>query len=363
MEHFKYPSLENINGRLESFLYEDVLIQEKIHGCNVCICGKYEDNKWNIKLGSRTRWIEKYDKFYTIEETYETNKENILSVFNELKNLYTEKITIRLFGELFGGKYGKEISKNAMRIQKEPNYCPFNDFAFFDIMINGEKIDVLKTNELLEKNNLKIAPIIYKGKFIDFYKTFDINNFNSVISEKFYNLPFIDTLKSTEGVTIRKINPSNNRGYILKYKKEWALEISKKSKQISLKKEVNITEVESMCYYMINENRFNSYKSKNTLDDLLNKKLLFNHLQEIAKDILVDVEKEFGNKKFNVQKLQKKLSQKICPLFKIYLKEIDEVQSNKERIELLEKKYENFKIDIDFIRNKFKSINTRIQNL
>ena len=97
----------------------------------------------------------------------------------------------------------------------------------------------MHSNSLFAKYNLKIAPIIYQGDFKKFIDEFDLENFNSLISQKFYGLPFINTPKATEGVVIRTINPNPeyNENIVLKYKKSWACECGiKKNKKRNLAK-------------------------------------------------------------------------------------------------------------------------------
>lgn len=76
---------------------------------------------------------------------FEDNKENITNMFTYLmeKNNIT-KGQIRIYGEIFGGKYGQETSPNSIKTQSEPNYGPNNDFAFFDIFINHQEANLLE---------------------------------------------------------------------------------------------------------------------------------------------------------------------------------------------------------------------------
>ena len=57
---------------------------------------------------------------------------------------------IRLYGEVYGGQYGGDNANGAVKTQREPNYCPFNDFAFFDIYVDEIKMPVLEMIERTE---------------------------------------------------------------------------------------------------------------------------------------------------------------------------------------------------------------------
>ena len=353
--HVKYPSLENYKPKFKgkfNRLYGDIdiIVTEKIHGSNVCIVGtktfKTLNSEWEIKLGSRNRWIDPEETFHNFHSVYEKYKDDIIKLFDELycqinanadngdngDNASNGPITIRLFGEIFGGKYGDQKDDTAIRVQKEPNYCPFNDIAIFDIMVNNTKYPILQTHQLLQKYSLKTPPIIYRGSFDTFIEEFDINSFNSVLSKEFYNLDFIDTPKATEGVTIRTTNPSPRykEQIILKYKKDWALECGKpKNNQNNGDNGDNgDSEFERTCYSMVNENRFNSYISKNTMEDVLDSELLGHHIKEIVADIIIDIKKEFPENPENptlmkdIKKIKKNLSRRVYPMFKEYIKSL-----------------------------------------
>lgn len=329
IEHFKYPSLENYKEGMKNEYLEiydtEVLVQEKIHGSNICICGKKINGEWFIKLGSRNRWLNLNEKFNNIQSVFKKYKDQIIKLFDELSKNDTN--IIRLFGEIYGGKYGTDTkifkTNSSIIVQKEPNYYFDNDIAFFDIIIDGEKLPILESIKLFEKYKLKYAPVIYKGELKYFLETFDINNFKSVVSKQFYNIPFLNTPNATEGITIRTtyMNPSYKETIILKYKQDWALECGKK-----IKNNNNIVKIDEYqeYYKMINDNRFNSYKSKNTIDDITNPKLLGNHIKEIINDIIIDIKKTISYEKddIDINDIKKKLSRRVFQMFKKYIKDL-----------------------------------------
>lgn len=341
--HVKYPSLENYKPKFKGKFKKlygniDVIATEKIHGSNICIVGTKTltlNSGWEIKLGSRNRWIDPEETFHNFHSVYEKYKDDIIKLFDELYcqiNANADNgdtgngpITIRLFGEIFGGKYGDQKDDTAIKVQKEPNYCPFNDIALFDIMVDNTKYPILQTHQLLQKYSLKTPPVIYRGSFDTFIEEFDINSFNSVLSKEFYNLDFIDTPKATEGVTIRTTNPSPRykEQIILKYKKDWALECGK-PKNNKNNGYNGDSEFERTCYSMVNDNRFNSYISKNTMEDVLDPELLGHHIKEIVEDIIIDIKKENPENpsQKDIKKIKKNLSRRVYPMFKEYIKSL-----------------------------------------
>lgn len=381
--HIPYFSLEQFrNALVNKYLdiyTEDVVVQEKIHGSNIVIYGKCIDNSWDFKLGSRRKWITTEDKFNNFQQLFESNKENITNMFTYIleKNNITNG-EIRIYGEIFGGKYGQERSPNSITTQREPNYGPNNDFAFFDIFINhkeanileehiNNRVPILEAIEIFERFNLKVAPVIFKGKLSDFLANFDVNKFQSVVSSVFYNLPYIHSDKGTEGVTIRSVNPQNNdEKIVLKYKQIWAVENKRVIDQNPKIVNQN-SEVEKLCLNMLNNNRIESYASKNTIDDLTNPRLIGSHIKEIVSDTMKDIMEEFQSDKYpdlNLKKMNGLLSKKGFPLFKNYLKTLENASLTPEqRIERLINEQTKLLANVNILSVRVESLKARLQTL
>ena len=338
VQHVPYRSLEQFRIALTSEYLEtyksDVVVQEKIHGSNISIVGLKNldvENGWEFQLGSRRRWISPDEKFNNIQSLFESHLEQIIRLFNKLyEKFYVdegEQPVIRLFGEVFGGKYGGSKEATAFRTQCEPNYGPSNDFAFFDAFVGGVCVPVDDFIEITPKFGLKIAPVIYRGPLADFLTSFNVNEFKSVVSNEFYGLEYIDQPKATEGVVIRTVNPkaSKHEATVLKYKQTWAVENPRVIKSRIEKDPRSSSTHFNDCMEMLNENRLVSYKSKNTLDDLTNPRLIGTHVKEIVADTMRDVVEEFPPNKFpdlNQRDVSRALSKKAFPLFKMFIERI-----------------------------------------
>lgn len=338
LAHIPYRSLEQFrialtSGYLETYK-SDVVVQEKIHGSNISIVGLKNldvENGWEFQLGSRRRWISSDEKFNNIQSLFESHRTQIIQLFNKLNDQFYvdtgEQCVIRLFGEVFGGKYGGSKDANAFRTQCEPNYGPSNDFAFFDAFVGDTCIPIDDFIEIIPKFGLKIAPVIYRGPLADFLASFDVNEFKSVVSSEFYGLEFIDQPKATEGVVIRTVNPKASKGEatVLKYKQTWAVENPRVIKGNIEKAPQNSFAQFVDCMAMLNENRIISYRSKNTIEDLTNPRLIGTHVKEIVADTMRDVVEEFPPNKFpdlNQRDVSRALSKKAFPLFKNYIERI-----------------------------------------
>ena len=363
-KHHKYPSLDNFREKLRDYYLQnlgEVIVQEKIHGANAQFSGRFKNGECNIMLGSRNRWIEPKETFHNLHDVYNTYSDNIIGLFNEIKTKIKDTIIIRLFGEIFGGKYGTEKYNYTYCVQKEPNYCPHNDIAFFDIMVNGEKLNVIESHKLFEKFNLKIAPVIFRGQIKDFLSNFEIDKFKSVVSTRLYNLPYIKSPKSTEGVTIRMINPpSEKQEIIIKYKQTWALESGRPKNYRNVNYD---NDFENKCNDIVNYNRISSYRSKITVEEFLDIKQIAFHVRNIVEDIIIDIKKE--SNQTITKNINKKLYRIVFAEFKRFVRDIDEenITNNLtivQRIEQISCGFRSTKLEIDSIRERISHIRDRI---
>lgn len=371
IQHIPYHSLESFRPALiDQYLNtytEDIIVQEKIHGSNIVIMGqKGSNSEWQFKLGSRKKWISDTDRFNNFQSLFKEHKQSIIELFNDIISDHAQDSEIRMYGEIFGGTYGHQTDKGAFKTQTDPNYCPFNDFAFFDIYVNDTCLHVLHSIKSIEKHNLKVAPVIFQGPLSTFLKDFDIEEFKSVVSQQFYNLPFIDTPKSTEGVTIRTTTYSKNDSedsVILKYKQAWITENRRINQKSASKITDNSVLIEN-CLDMLNINRLDSYKSKQTIDDMTNPKMLTTHVKNIVEDTIEDIQKEFPYDKYpqiNIKEIKGKLSKNCFPMLKKYVKDLNSLSLPVEkRIQFAENCLDNLTVQLNMIKQRLAILNKRI---
>lgn len=325
-QHLPYQSLEQFREKQKpdycEIFVSDIIVQEKIHGSNICIVGNLKDGKLTWNMGSRKRWIKADENFNNFQILFKKHIEQFINIFTEL-SIGKKECTIRIYGEIFGGQYGSNKEHKSFMTQKEPNYCANNDFAFFDIYVDENKLPILKTIEVIQKNCLKVPPVIYKGPIKIFFEKFNVNEFESVVSNEFYKNPYIKSIKGTEGVTIRTTNPLaiDEETTIIKWKQDWALENGRVTLNSPPKVDSNI-EIEKICLDMVNENRITSFASKITREELINPKLISNNVKEIVEDTMKDVEIEFPphlNPTIKFKNIKKKIIGKVYPMFKSYI--------------------------------------------
>ena len=368
VDHRSYHSLESLRLRLiPEYLntYGDVVVQEKIHGSNISIVGIWKNGVWEWHLGSRKRWIVGDEKFNNIQKLFQENKEKIQNLFNDIP-VPRHECVIRLYGEIFGGQYGTENTLNAIRTQREPNYFGGNDFAFFDIMIDGNYMPVLEMIRLVEKHGLRVAPVIYKGPLVDFLADFNVNSFQSVVSQRFYNLPFISTPNATEGITIRTTNPNpeGDEATILKWKQDWAVE-NRRVNMTSPSRPDNHSEMEQACLDMVNQARMASYGSKIPINDLTDPRLISTHVKEIVEDTMKDVFEEFPphlNPEMKVKVIRRLVSRKVFPAFKNYLAELEtRDMTTDQRILRLVGESKMLNVEINTLRLRLSELDARFE--
>jgi hypothetical protein len=374
IEHRPYYSLEQFrNSLVDNYLeiYGNVIVMEKIHGSNIQIMGHFVEGMWTILLGSRRKWISMKEKFNNFQSLFAKHESNIIALFDEATSSLESKenVVVRLYGEIYGGKYGRKSDSNAIKTQNEPNYCLGNDFAFFDMIVDGNAMYIEDMITLINKHELKVPPIIYRGNIANFLSSFDVNKFNSRVSKNYYGLDFIDTEKSTEGVTFRTLNknPSEDESIIMKYKQTWALEngrVTGKSPKIDPNQ---ISKVEVECLEMLNENRIISYNSKNTIDDMTNTRLIGQHIRNIIDDTLKDIDEEFPYIEYpnlNRKGLNKILSKKAFPLFKKFVNQLNARElSPEERIDSLLVENNKLMAEANILNQRVNTLNERLNSL
>ena len=287
-------------------------------------------------------------------------------MFNAITN-DTPKVgtVIRVYGEVFGGKYGHESTKGAFKTQREVSYCPHNDFAFFCIINDGVVVPVSNAITYIQEVGLRVPPIIFRGKFSNFVSSFDVEKFTSRVPNNYYGLDYINEPKGTEGVVIQTLNPdaTGDEQTILKWKQKWAVENPRFAKKSPKKVESN-DELTNECVQMLNDMRIESYVSKNTIDDITNSRMISEHVRNIIRDTMTDVVNEFPTTDYpslDIRKVQGIISKKAFPMFKKYITRFESASlPNDKRMELLNKSISNLSAEANCLAQRLKNATNRL---
>ena len=272
----KYNSIENTFDKefIERIFAEgadkqEFVVQEKVHGANVCFI---TDGK-EVGFGKRSGMVEAGEKFYDCEELVERYKEKIIALFASVKNVFSDTVSINVFGEMFGGMYPHadvKLDKRTTLIQKGVYYSPIHEFYAFDLYVSTESsgrfLTVDNANDFFEKGEFIYAKTLLRGT-LDECMNFP-NDSQSRIAEWLKLPPIKDNI--CEGIVIRPVATSylNNGARVLLKSKNARFEEKTTIKKREPKPFVEPTYSEDMTNLMpvveqyVTENRLNNVISK-----------------------------------------------------------------------------------------------------
>lgn len=251
MQHFKYPSINNltekdiINARSKGTIFS---VSEKIHGANFSFCKS--DNK--MFCSSRNKILEPEDDFFG----HSLVVDRYFNQFSVITQFLSHGYDIRLFGELAGAK-----------VQNDVDYGDL-DFYAFDLFVNFERVPSIALRQILimakayPGEHIKIAP--YLG-FMDIDEVIKHGN-------KFDNLI---TGKSTcEGLILKDIHNVNN---VFKFKNDLFSEVKIDTSKIK---------------------KYHSYNTANRIKNVISKNGAFSqdnmglYISQIKEDITNDMKQD-----------------------------------------------------------------------
>ena len=334
MDFKKYASIENANckeiiGMIkeQGFYDREYMVQEKVHGANVCFI---TDGK-QVNSAKRTGLVTNDEKFYNIETVQEKYTNKVLQLFKIIAERFDGVTQIAIYGELFGGLYPHpEVKKNteAVRLQKGIYYSPDNEFYAFDILINGDQyLNTDTVNELFEAAGFFYAKTLFRGHLEECLKY--PNKFQSQISRWLNLPPFEENI--CEGVVIRPVEPcffGNRSRVMLKNKNEkWEEKSYQKKRKPLEKEELKLsTDVQNLM------KEASAYITKNRLHNVISKigeitqkdmgKLLGLFGKDVLDDFLKDYQSDYETLEKKEQKtINKYLNAEAAKLLRVYFKE------------------------------------------
>jgi len=318
----KYSSIENTFDKdfLDKIFIEEVdkkefVVQEKIHGSNVCLV----TDGMVVNFGKRSGFVEADEKFYDYEELLERYTPKVISLFSLVKERFSTIETLTVFGEMFGGRYPHSDVKNSsktMVIQKGVFYCPYHEFYAFDLYVStgssGRFLTVDEANMFFKQGGFFYAKSLFRGD-LDACLRFP-NDSLSVISG-WLGLPSIED-NICEGVVIRPVEPTylhNGARVLLKSKNaRFAEKKSVKKRTPKLFVEPSYSEqlnnLLGIAEDYITENRLNNVVSK--IGHVSIPKDTGKLIGLFSKDILEDFMKEHSSDYALLEKNEQKILNK-----------------------------------------------------
>ncbi|MPS64878.1 MAG: RNA ligase, Rnl2 family [Chryseobacterium sp.] len=319
-----YNSIENAcqtrvidQIKMQGFGDEVFIVQEKVHGANFSF---FTDGK-EIKIGKRTAFIEKDEKFFNAHQILERYRKKVIEVFGRVKTMYPDVKTVVIYGELFGGGYKhKEVEavKNAVKVQKGIEYTPYNEFYAFDIKLNGTTyLDTDLVNQIFEETGFFYAKILFQGTLEETLKF--PNVFDSKIPD-WLGLPKVEN-NMCEGTIVKTLKTKyfgNGSRVILKNKNEKWVEKSKvvRKQNKPVQKQVSFSGKAQDIWEEIQK-----YATTNRLNNVVSKigefepKMIGKVIGFFAQDILEDFEKDFPEVFTTIEKEEhKRINKKLNSL-------------------------------------------------
>lgn len=275
-EFKKFPSLENhyqvkpVQHVHElGFADELYVVTEKVHGANF----SFHTNGVELQCAKRTSFIEKTEKFYNYRPVADKYREGVLALSNFLN------APVIIYGELFGGN-----------IQAGMPYKNEQDFAAFDLVVNGKPVNKLQAFELLREFGIPTVPVI--GYYPDFASAMALTEtFTSFLLAPDFSGDVAHA--EAEGLVIEPIDPkwypSGSRVYFKKKTKRFLENGGNKLPKPKQDLPECVMETLITAQGYINQNRFNSLVSKEgelTIKDIGRATGLF------VQDVLEDMHRE-----------------------------------------------------------------------
>ena len=284
----KFNSLEN--SYRENFMNEireqggeneKYIITEKLHGANYSFTVVIENGLLvSVNPAKRSGYINSDEKFYNHRPVYEKYVDKVSNLaLCLLKDNNMSDGVVTVYGELYGGN-----------IQGGMAYPLEQDFAGFDITINGQPINKLTAFSAMFADDIPTVPVVCCTNTLS--EALELN-------EGFVTMRLRDDFDITnpqseaKGIVIEPVNPryltTGERVYIKKKTKRFL----EKGKNKINKPEVSLNEALSKLLELalgyINEHRFNAVVSK---EGNVNIKMIGKLAGLMTQDILVDIVKD-----------------------------------------------------------------------
>lgn len=320
---------------------EEWVAMEKVHGCNFSATTNGAETKWASRSGYLSpSELQKFNNAPKVVSKYGSTIESTLLHHLQKERFSDKNIThIRVFGELYGGKYEGHVVEHRA-IQKEISYCPDIEFIVFDIECihppevsssssggeSTEEGDVtdesqisptsffltpMQVIEACEMCNLPVLNVLHSGSLDDLLALDTV--FQTTIPSTLFGLPHTSSNNESEGYVLRPKNQvlfkPNGTRIMFKHKNPKFTERTS-SKATAVPKTKNaagdVTTImgmlsqegtivfEQMKQY-INENRINAVLSK--LDESVKmnrKRVLFLISSDAVEDIELELKAELA---------------------------------------------------------------------
>lgn len=307
MKFSKFPKIYNYYDSKKIESAEEVasdslfIIQEKIHGANFSFwCDGNE-----VLPAKRSGFIGAGENFYSYKRVFENYAQAVGNMFHSLGLKNGDVLVV--YGELFGGlwpdssAYTKEMPKDK-QVQRGVYYSPWNEFAAFDVAINGELLECLIARDACLRVGVPFVPIFTSRNTLNEALEYETEGVNSVVPFLF-GLPqnFEIGENEIEGIVIKTNRPVYNEfgeRVVFKKKNTKFAEKEKKTSAVKVALSEHIQSVIDCALEYVNENRLRAVLSKREDFEM-------SHFGETLKEFSIDVIEDFSNENTEYHALDK----------------------------------------------------------
>ena len=280
----KFSSLENSYRdnfiskiREQGYESEGYIVTEKLHGANYGFTVVVENSLPTTLPSKRSGFISVDEKFYNHRPVYEKYAHKIEKLATVL--LENNDGVVTVYGELYGGN-----------IQGGMAYPLEQDFAGFDITVDGTPIDKRKAFSLMNEYEIPTVPVL--GYADTLSEALESNE--SFITKKLRDgFDTENQQAEAEGVVIEPVTPrylpSGERVYLKKKTKRFLEKGKNKIEKPKVSLNEPLTKLLETSLEYINENRFNAVVSK---EGEVNIKMIGKIAGLMTQDIVVDLIKD-----------------------------------------------------------------------
>ncbi len=315
MEYFSsYEHMENYDHVRDIKWMNDSSIQfictEKIHGTNYSFLKV--DGKPVVPC-KRTSILKEDDCFMKHQRVFNKYKEQVEVLYNNIKTLYPNMVSMQLFGELFGGCYDGVTAPGAKVVQKNMNYHPDNEFMAYDIRLafqfsSSHYCDFSCLVSWCKAVGIPTVPVFMEGTLQECLEYSSITE--SRVPALFGLPPMKDGATSAaEGCVIKpnqeKWKMQNGKRFIFKKKNPAFREVE----PISDDSSINVFSTDTLRRY-VTQQRYDNVYSK------LSEAELSNIDQMLYDDIVVDLLEDYPNLTENEHKMVRNFLPKCIQSFK-----------------------------------------------
>jgi len=287
-EFKKFNSLEN--SYRENFIHkirehgyenEEYIITEKLHGANYSFTVVVEGGiVVSVIPAKRSGYIHLDEKFYNHRPVYEKYVDkvgNLALCLLKDKNMSDGVVTV--YGELYGGNI-----QGGMAYQLE------QDFAGFDISINGKPINKLAAFSDMLAESIPTVPVICCTNTLS--EALELNE--SFVTKRLReDFDVANPQSEAEGIVIEPVNPryltTGERVYIKKKTKRFLEKGKNKIKKPEVVLNDLLSKILEQSLEYVNENRYNAVVSK---EGDVNIKMIGKISGLMTQDIITDLIKD-----------------------------------------------------------------------